>query len=80
MKAILLITLLALTSCASVQQMGEDGQPPRRASNVIAGTAAFVETSLCPLTTWRNLEVAVLNVVHLIPFFTEWEPICREEV
>lgn len=64
-RAILLAGLvLLLTSCANMS-IASVGQ-----------TANKLEEGLCPLTTVRNLEGAILNVVRLIPFFAQWQPVC----
>ena len=65
MKYILILILL--TGCTTGQ------------AAAVGNLIHEVEAVACPLTTIRNLEAVALNALHLIPFFADWEAICRVE-
>jgi hypothetical protein len=68
MRTFLIVGVFALTSCTTTQtaSVGERAD----------AAASLVETSLCPLVTFRNLEGAVIRAVQVVPFFTDWQSVC----
>lgn len=65
---IILLAGLLLSGCTGSLDPAAVGEKAREA-----------EEALCPLQTARNLDNAFTNIIRIVPFFNNWQPVCPEE-
>ena len=64
-------TMILLSNCAVATTV--------EAEKRVAATAGFVERTLCPLATFRNVERVAISALSIVPFFAGWESVCNIE-